>query len=460
MPKTKKTSYPKRKTIIKKSVQNLRQIKDRLTSSDDNKKILCNVSKDSETSEVVVVTTENNSILHYFPVDLTWANAVAETLSLSHTPSSNSSEGSNYISSPIYSTVSAKPFSVHTIEGDGNCFFRSLSYLITESEEQHHIVRDLTVRAIHKTHLRSRSQTVQQYIETTKMSSVNTWATEVEIMAAASLLQTDIYVFALSGHQWKWLRYPASGNLTTNMDPSKRAVYLVNSNSNHYDVVLSIESSSNSGTGVMSNPKTTQELVYEELHRQCVWQQQKRAHQLDLSETSGSSASRMRKLRANNRAYQANEKIKNLKRITNLRSTNNFCNQERQKNVKRMNTIRSMKTYAQKEQKTNVERMKTIRANETYSQKEKQQNITRMKSLRANETYSEKEKQENLKRIKTIRANETYSQKEKQQNITRMKTIRANERYSQREKQQNMTRMKTLRANETYRKKNNRTLQE
>ncbi|KAJ8050056.1 hypothetical protein HOLleu_03103 [Holothuria leucospilota] len=132
----------------------------RLPSSDDNKnQVPFNVSKDSETSEVVVVTTENSIILHYFPVDLTWANAVAETLSLSHTPSSNSSAVSNYNSSPIYSTVSAKPICVHTIEGDGNCFFRSLLYLITESEE-HHILRDLTVKD-HQSEWKSWHETLQ-----------------------------------------------------------------------------------------------------------------------------------------------------------------------------------------------------------------------------------------------------------------------------------------------------------
>ncbi|KAJ8048641.1 hypothetical protein HOLleu_01032 [Holothuria leucospilota] len=119
-------------------------------------------------------------------------------------------------------------------------------------------------------------------------------------MAAASLLQTDIYIFAVSGYQWKWLRYPASGKLSARVNQSKRAVYLINANSNHYDVVHSVDNSLDSCiTNSLPNPKTTLELVQEELQRQCLWQQQKTSqHQLDVSKMSATSASRMRKLKS------------------------------------------------------------------------------------------------------------------------------------------------------------------
>lgn len=128
--------------------------------------------------------------------------------------------------SPQVCKVDAKLTIVTNIGGDGNCFFRCLSFLITNTEENHAVLRQLTVQAIQQSHLHSATQTVEEYIQLTKVDSVNVWSTEVEVLAAASLLQTDIYTYALHGHCWKWLRYPACGNLDTPVDITKRAIYL------------------------------------------------------------------------------------------------------------------------------------------------------------------------------------------------------------------------------------------
>lgn len=453
MPKTKRKSYQQRKKTVQKSVHHFRQIKDCSSSStgNENQSVVHIDNNDNQRSEVLLIHVEDSNIVQFFPVDFVWAKEIATTLNLSHSTHISTFNSVNYTAA-ITCGISANPSKVHHIQGDGNCFFRCLSYLITHSEEQHHIVRDLTVRALNRSHLRSNSQTVQQYIDTSKMNCINTWATEVEIMAAASLLQTDICVFALCGVEWKWLRYPASGCLTTEVNPSKRAIYLVNTNSNHYDVVLSVDSTSDfSLTTTLPYAKTTQDLVQEEIQRQCFWQQQKTAQlQSERSKDVTSSACRMRKLRRNNKSYQAKERSQNVDRMKILRSNDIYVQTEKQKNAKRMKETRSNISYIEKENSKNKIQMKTLRANERYAQTEKQQNLKRIKNIRNNEAYKHKEKDQNMKRMKTIRNSETYRHKEQTQNMKRMKTIRDNETYSNKEKQQNLVRMKNMRSNETY----------
>ena len=47
-------------------------------------------------------------------------------------------------------------------------------------------------------------ETMDSYIEQSKTQSLGTWATEIEIIAAASLLQTTIYVYGPCGKMNKW----------------------------------------------------------------------------------------------------------------------------------------------------------------------------------------------------------------------------------------------------------------
>ena len=83
--------------------------------------------------------------------------------------------------------------------------------------------------------------TKEEYITSTGMDKDGVWATEVEIFAAARLLETDIYTFIKYNDRWKWVRYPQSGILSSSVNQEKRAIYLVNTGGVHYDVVLEIE---------------------------------------------------------------------------------------------------------------------------------------------------------------------------------------------------------------------------
>ena len=110
--------------------------------------------------------------------------------------------------------------------------------------------------------------TKEEYITSTGMDKDGVWATEVEIFAAARLLETDIYTFIKYNDRWKWVRYPQSGILSSSVNQEKRAIYLVNTGGVHYDVVLEIELDNESvhDSSVIENPQNR-------LKRYCVDEQ-------------------------------------------------------------------------------------------------------------------------------------------------------------------------------------------
>ena len=121
------------------------------------------------------------------------------------------------------------------IAGDGNCLFRALCYAITGSEEEH-----LAIRFLLCEHIRLNNTYMGisglEYLEQSKMEQPFVHGTDVELMATADMLSTDIYVF----HRWgtqgrKWLRY-------SNEDRIGSAIYLDNRWGNgrdgHFDYVL------------------------------------------------------------------------------------------------------------------------------------------------------------------------------------------------------------------------------
>ena len=138
------------------------------------------------------------------------------------------------------------PKDIKIIKGDGNCFFRAVSYAITGSEGTHGTVRQRVVEHMKQPGISKKlegytNEKVDNYLRRTKMASNGVWATDVEIMSAASLLKTDIYVYATHGitrsRKMAWLRYPSGFTLKKG---TNTAIYLQNLNQDHFDVVLSV----------------------------------------------------------------------------------------------------------------------------------------------------------------------------------------------------------------------------
>ena len=102
-----------------------------------------------------------------------------------------------------------------TVDGDGNCFFRSISYLLLGSEAKHDIVKSAECNYIFqsdnwyklKTYIDGDITSGEDYLHKSEMHVWGKWATHVEIFALAQLTGKDVCVYTLD----HWMRYPASG---------------------------------------------------------------------------------------------------------------------------------------------------------------------------------------------------------------------------------------------------------
>ena len=119
-------------------------------------------------------------------------------------------------------------------------FFRSLSYVITGSEVYHAAMRTTAIQHLEQNqHIFDTKLTegTIEYVIASKMKQMGTWATEVEIIAAAHLLCTDIYTFTFTGQRHEWLKY--SGSIVQpSLISHDKSIYLNHANRNHYEVVL------------------------------------------------------------------------------------------------------------------------------------------------------------------------------------------------------------------------------
>ncbi|XP_038066365.1 uncharacterized protein LOC119736418 [Patiria miniata] len=147
------------------------------------------------------------------------------------------------LQSNIVTEVSDKigrPDCIRNIKGDGNCFFRAISFAISGTEANHMRLRMATVNHLlkhasqYKGLLREGFTDVEEYVRRARMFCSGKWATEVEIMAAGHMLETDIYTF---GDRW----YLFSGkSAEVGVETSDAGIYLNHTCQIHYDVVLSV----------------------------------------------------------------------------------------------------------------------------------------------------------------------------------------------------------------------------
>ena len=99
------------------------------------------------------------------------------------------------------------------IKGDGNCFFCSIAQIVTGDQDDHNEMQLIvTTYMMNNSNLPKLSgilehESMDQYLKRTKMQNPKVWATEVEIIATASLLCSTIYTFAPSGPKCQRLRY-------------------------------------------------------------------------------------------------------------------------------------------------------------------------------------------------------------------------------------------------------------
>lgn len=131
-----------------------------------------------------------------------------------------------------------KPINCKEIQQDGNCFFRAISFSVTNSENHHQHIREIVCQHLlnHETkfrpYMRSK-ESLRQYMISSRMVKDGAWATELEIFATSDLLKVDIFTFS----NLRWLQFSLEG---PEMLRQKEAIYLYHKQQNHYDVVLNV----------------------------------------------------------------------------------------------------------------------------------------------------------------------------------------------------------------------------
>ncbi|CAC5363547.1 unnamed protein product [Mytilus coruscus] len=139
-----------------------------------------------------------------------------------------------------------------SITGDGNCLFRAISNRQEFFGNVRKAIVDHLIRnaEMFKSFLQPRFKTVVEHIQTLQMKENNVWGTELEIIACADLLKTDIYTF----HNGSWIRY-SSSQLCSKNKINVQAIYLQHQTGiNHYEVVTAVTQKSRYQNRMQSSP--------------------------------------------------------------------------------------------------------------------------------------------------------------------------------------------------------------
>ncbi|XP_071944760.1 uncharacterized protein [Antedon mediterranea] len=103
-----------------------------------------------------------------------------------------------------------KPTATKKITGDGNCFYRTIAYLISGTERNHSVFRKANVKHMLETNDRFKCtldtqiyKSVKQYVFMNKLMNSGTWACDTDIISMANMLDRDIYAYNDQTEQWQ-----------------------------------------------------------------------------------------------------------------------------------------------------------------------------------------------------------------------------------------------------------------
>lgn len=85
------------------------------------------------------------------------------------------------------------------------------------------------------------NETLDLYLERTKMCEDATWGTEVELYTASSLFQCRIFVYSRHGESFKWLQIsPLAAKTISSVPLTNESIYLHHRSGCHYDIVKDV----------------------------------------------------------------------------------------------------------------------------------------------------------------------------------------------------------------------------
>ena len=206
------------------------------------KRVVLEVHNSDQTDDECVITSTEpvQRPYSYYPVDVTWRRNACTTLGLQYRRSARLTAGG-----PHVVLTPPDPHGITHITADGNCLFRSFSYIITGSQEQHMAVRrailNHMVQIAHFLlfhHMPSQYLSIQEYIQHTHMDRDSAWGSDLEILTLCHLLGTCIFSYDTEAKAW-YRFSPHDIDRTLNDDVTQRAIYIRHP-PNHFDVVCGI----------------------------------------------------------------------------------------------------------------------------------------------------------------------------------------------------------------------------
>ena len=199
------------------------------------------VTPGPSTSTVVdddcVITGEaSESPLKFDPVTSDWQQRACQQLGLQYyAPTRVRPGGPN---------VPLTHPNMRSIQGDGNCLFRALSYIITGYEEQHMAVRNaildhmVTIAHFLLSHHLLNYDSIQTYIVASDMDKEYTWGTDIEMLTLSHLLNTPIVSYCEQFGNWQ-RNSPHNLDIILRDEINQISMYLLHSH-NHFNVVWSV----------------------------------------------------------------------------------------------------------------------------------------------------------------------------------------------------------------------------
>jgi len=209
-------------------------------ASDENRLMSEDDSEIEVVSDDVTLVEERSNVRIFSPLIQSAKAKICKTLGL------KSSEKSEEISS--YAELTA-PCKTVQITGDGNCFFRAISYVVSGSEEFFPSLRRTLIshmmrnQALFKP-LVEFTPTIAHHVREKKMDRNGSWATETEIFTMAHLLKTDIYTYTKpnGSESYRWLKHSGQFVDRNLQVHTQTNIYLHHANNNHFEVVLDVTS--------------------------------------------------------------------------------------------------------------------------------------------------------------------------------------------------------------------------
>lgn len=129
---------------------------------------------------VVKITGETRNMNWIQPIDVLWQQATLKRL--------KNNLILKYCHPTMGEIIDSNPCGIFKMKGDGNCFFRAVSYALVGDHEQHEITRQIITEWMTKNKVKIDNNFGSEYLNESRMEEDGMWATEAEILATAALL--------------------------------------------------------------------------------------------------------------------------------------------------------------------------------------------------------------------------------------------------------------------------------